>query len=299
MNSFKGPDSYSDKNMQSFFSVKEMDDNGKFTGYASIFGKVDLQGEVVERGSFSRTIKNRKGDPFPVLWQHNPEKPIGLAVVEEDDKGLLVSDGTLDLNISQAKDAYHATKSKIVRGMSIGFKVTKDSWGKDGVRKLKEINLFEVSLVTFPAQPLARIRTIKSLGEVSRKYAEGADEDESALFKASAAALGLRGDIPEEEIPQLKNYLGYCYRKIGRVPPWEQQDDFIGIVRHVVDLKKYVENGSEELQSLLSRLENSSSKKATFSWEGDGGNGLDFNPFEATLKSMENYTKELKDKWNL
>src|SRR3989304_3849428 len=101
--------------------LKAADDQpGIFTGYASIFGKRDLQDDIVDPGAFSRTIKQR-GDTFPLLLQHYPEKVLGNVAVEEDAKGLKVTRGELVLDVPDAKAAYALMKRSMVKGMSIGF----------------------------------------------------------------------------------------------------------------------------------------------------------------------------------
>lgn len=152
---------------RSAFSVKEMTDAGMFVGYASVFGKRDLQDEIVEAGAFARSLerasKDYRGGKFPLLWQHDQGEPIGSFEAEEDGKGLKIK-GTLLLDISRGKDAYSLLKSGTINGLSIGYRVVKDELDRDnGTRKLKEVDLWETSVVTFPANPHARVRSVKGV----------------------------------------------------------------------------------------------------------------------------------------
>jgi len=142
------------------------DETGEFEGYLSVFGNVDSYKDVVDRGSFSKTIKEAKSkqEPFlfPILWQHNPHEPIGgFLEMSEDSRGLFVK-GQLDLDIEPGKRAYSGMKKGYLRGLSIGYETVKDGWEKD-IRHLKEIRLYEGSVVTFPANTAAQVDQVKSL----------------------------------------------------------------------------------------------------------------------------------------
>lgn len=133
--------------------------DGSFSGLAAVYGNVDLGNDVIEPGAFSKTIVERKGT-VPLLWQHDPSRPIGMGKLVDSADGLRI-EGKLALGVSYAKDAYEAIKSSIVDGLSIGYDVVKRDF-KDNVRYLKEIKLWEVSLVTFPMNEMARVSSVKS-----------------------------------------------------------------------------------------------------------------------------------------
>lgn len=144
--------------------VKEFnhDDKGIFEGYASVFGEIDYQNEVVVPGAFQQSLARWKNEMhFPkMLWQHDPQSPIGVwEFMEEDDHGLFVK-GRLLLDIQKGQDAYSLLKSGIVDGLSIGF-LPQQSHKEGDIRVLEQIDLFEVSLVTFMANPLARVTSCK------------------------------------------------------------------------------------------------------------------------------------------
>lgn len=144
------------------FELKEADvGSGHFTGYASVFGNRDSYGDVIEPGAFAKTIDEHDGS-VPVLWQHDPDQPIGVStMMREDDKGLFVE---ADVSMSpQGKGplAMDLLKMKAVRGLSIGFEAVQKST-EAGLRRLTEIKLWEFSVVTFPANELALVSGVKS-----------------------------------------------------------------------------------------------------------------------------------------
>lgn len=141
---------------------------GKFSGYASTFGNVDLGGDIIEKGAFTKSLKRRPADKVRVLFQHNPSWPIGVpTVIEEDDKGLRV-EGTL-LDTTMGVDVRKMLVAKAIDGISIGYRYdpAKQSYDETRrVRTLKEVELFEFSFVTFPMNERARVRTIKSVDDI-------------------------------------------------------------------------------------------------------------------------------------
>lgn len=137
--------------------LKGLTDTGEFEGVASVYGNKDSYGDVVEAGAFTKTIQ--ENPEIPVLYQHYD--PIGKGTVEDSIGGLLIR-GKLLLEVKQAQEAYALAKANIVKGLSIGYRVIKDEWDSaKQVRRLLEVKLYEVSLVTFPANELAGITGIK------------------------------------------------------------------------------------------------------------------------------------------
>jgi uncharacterized protein len=137
---------------------------GEFTGLASVYDNVDLGGDVVKAGAFSKTIKDNGGE-VPILWAHDTREPLGVARVEESKDGLLVH-GKLDLDVPQARAAFklmrpfEGFKRAAVRGMSFGYDTIKHAF-EGSNRLLQEVKLWEVSLVVFGMNPKALIRTVK------------------------------------------------------------------------------------------------------------------------------------------
>lgn len=149
------------------FKAGDVGDDGTFTGYGSVFGNVDSGGDIVAKGAFAASLKAIKeaGDPLPALWQHNSREPIGgFDLLEEDDHGLKVSGFLLKGEVTRAAEAYALMKRRIVKGLSIGYYVRKDSWDeKTGVRTLIELELVEISIVTFPMNEEATVDSVKSM----------------------------------------------------------------------------------------------------------------------------------------
>ena len=143
------------------FEIKEVSDStGFFSGYGSVFGNVDQGGDIVENGAFKKQIS----PIIPVLWQHNPNEVIGkYTTVREDSKGLYV-EGELALKTQKGAEAHELLKMKAVSGLSIGYSVDKyEIDQKKDVRVLKEITLWEVSVVTFPMNVKAQVTNVKDL----------------------------------------------------------------------------------------------------------------------------------------
>lgn len=142
-------------------------DVGYIEGYASTFGNCDLGDDVVEKGAFKKTIKDKK-QVFPILLDHDPSRPIGWNVeASEDDTGLKVK-GEIQLITEEARNRYQLAKRAkdlgTKMGLSIGYSTIKAEPDKErpAVRRLKELKLFEYSFVTFPMNEKAGVMLAKS-----------------------------------------------------------------------------------------------------------------------------------------
>ena len=140
--------------------LKAVDDEGRFAGYASIFGVVDSQNDRMEAGAFRETLKDNTD--VKLLWQHNFEEPIGVfTTLREDARGLYV-EGKLLLDVQRAREAHALLKAGAVCGLSIGYVPVKYHIDANtGVRVLQEVALYEVSVVTFPANSAATVHAVK------------------------------------------------------------------------------------------------------------------------------------------
>lgn len=129
-------------------------------GYASVFNNVDSYNDIVLPGAFTKSIKKRKP---AMLWQHESGQVIGMwDTMEEKPKGLFVKGKLVDTTMGE--DAYKLVKMGAVTGMSIGYSAKQYEIDQEkGTRKLMEVDLYEVSLVTFPANERAQITRVKSL----------------------------------------------------------------------------------------------------------------------------------------
>ena len=148
------------------FEIKDVSDKGLFTGYGSVFGEMDYGGDIVAAGAFTRTLEEAKakGRKFPVLWQHKSSEAIGIYEnIFEDDRGLFVEGRLLIDEVQKAKEAYALLRAGAVTGLSIGYSVNKYEMDTENyIRTLTEIELYEVSQVTFPMLDSARIDAVKN-----------------------------------------------------------------------------------------------------------------------------------------
>lgn len=173
-------------------SVKAAED-GTIEGYASVFGIKDNWDDIIVPGAFLATLNAHKaaGTMPALLWQHEDDKPIGIwQEMVEDTRGLRVK-GQLALETSRGKEAHALLKMGAINGLSIGF-ISK-AWSYDvetDVRTLTEVDLWEVSLVTFPANEKARVTNVKSSPDDvhTRKDAEGILR-QAGFSKSDATAL--------------------------------------------------------------------------------------------------------------
>lgn len=171
--------------------IKATGEDGTVEGYGSVFGVRDNYDDVIAAGAFAATLKQHKseGTMPAMLWQHDSSEPIGVWTdMVEDGKGLKIK-GKLALDTTRGKEAHALLKMGALNGLSIGF-VSKQ-WAYDReteVRTLTEIDLWEVSLVTFPANEKARITGVKAAdaaGITTIRQAEQALRD--AGYSADAA----------------------------------------------------------------------------------------------------------------
>jgi HK97 family phage prohead protease len=168
---------------------REPDDDGMFEGYASVFGVVDQGMDVVERGAFAKSLGT--GRKVKMLWQHDQAQPIGVFdKVEEDERGLYVR-GRLLKEVAKGREAMALLRAGAIDSMSIGYRVMDAAPEGDGmVRRLKEIDLHEISLVTFPMLPDAKVTAIKSI-ETERDFERFLRD--AGFSRKQAVAIALHG----------------------------------------------------------------------------------------------------------
>jgi hypothetical protein len=145
--------------------VKRVVGAGEVDGYASTFGNVDLAGDIVAPGAFASTLReHRAANTMPaLLWSHDVSAPCGTWTEAKEDRIGLRMKGRLTLDTVRGAEA-RALAIDGALGLSIGFR-TRDSGFEKGRRLLKDVQLFEVSLVAIPANPMARLTSVKSAGQ--------------------------------------------------------------------------------------------------------------------------------------
>ncbi len=137
--------------------------DGVIEGYASLFGMADLGRDVVERGAFRDSLARRGPSGVRMLWQHDPGEPVGTWLsIREDARGLLVR-GRLNLAVRRAREIAALIGEGALDGLSIGFRVVEAAKGAGGTRRLLKLDLWEISVVTFPMLPGARLGTVKGV----------------------------------------------------------------------------------------------------------------------------------------
>lgn len=188
--------------------VKATEDGQQIVGYGSVFGNIDAYGDKIARGAFEASLADHagKGTSPAMLWQHNPDWPIGKwSEITEDERGLKVTGSLADT--AQARDVGALVRMGAITGASIGF-VTKQSEidHKTGIRTLKEVDLWEVSLVTFPANEAARIESRAAeiaemeLSDIERLLRDaGMSRRESKTVISRLMSIGSQRDADEHK----------------------------------------------------------------------------------------------------
>lgn len=264
----------------------EGEDPGQFTGYASVYDNTDLDNEIIAKGAFSKTLAEN-GNQYKLLDSHNPTRPIGFVRVSEDNKGLHVDEGRINLESTTGQDIYSMLQfgkshgAKIYDGMSVGFSAPPEGVeiNKDGQTVFKSVNLREVSIVAFPANTAASFSSIKSCAQKLdiadndrefdpasadinvQKYFETHPNahNQFKVFKSALDVIDGRLHILPRAVYALA-YKGFgndgsnerlvieeLYKRMGRTAPWAPRD-LEDIRKHLHDLDNYKENKPAETQ---------------------------------------------------
>lgn len=141
--------------------MKSIVADGSFTGYAARFHAVDLGRDLILPGAFADSIARKGARGIRMLFQHDPAEPIGVWLeLREDARGLFVR-GRLISEIARAREVLALMRAGAINGLSIGFRAVEGrAQARTGVRRLTKIDLWEISVVTFPMQPEARVGAI-------------------------------------------------------------------------------------------------------------------------------------------
>ena len=152
------------------FELKKLEEGGVFEGYASVFGVKDHDGDVIVKGAFKSSLERiMEGGKRPkMLWQHNPSIIIGKWIdMHEDDHGLYVR-GTLFTDIEKGAEAYALMKHGELDAMSVGFNIN-NAYSENRDRVIDDLDLWEISVVTWGANPEALVSSVKSI-ETERDF---------------------------------------------------------------------------------------------------------------------------------
>jgi HK97 family phage prohead protease len=188
------------------FEVKEVTASGNFTGYGSVYNVVDQGDDIVASGAFAESIANlmsKKRLPSMLFGHRAGELPVGAyQSIKEDSTGLWL-DGNIATDTQKGGDLHKLMMMKpvpAISGLSVGFITREDSYDRvTGIRTIKKADLFEVSIVNFPMNDLARVQTVKSIEQMEDlKAAEqylreaGLSRTEAKAFIAKLKCLGQR-----------------------------------------------------------------------------------------------------------
>lgn len=196
--------------------IKAAGDDGTVEGYGSVFGVRDNYDDVIAKGAFINSLKEHKaaGTMPAMLWQHDAEKPIGVwTEMVEDEKGLRIK-GQLAMETVKGKEAHALLKMGAINGLSIGFMSKEWAYDRESeVRTLTAIDLWEVSLVTFPANGKARVTNVKSADELQApKDAEkvlrdaGFSRSDATAFVSRVMRMGeVRRDSADSTVAAMKS----------------------------------------------------------------------------------------------
>ena len=194
----------------------EDDEKGMFSGYGSIFGNKDLGNDVVVEGAFAKSIGKKGAKAVKMLYQHRQDEPIGVFdEIIEDRRGLKVK-GRLAMGTQRGREVYELMKMGALDGLSIGYRVDPKGaeYDEKGKRRyLKSVDLMEISAVTFPMNPRARVQAVKGAERTVREWEEllrdaGSLSRNEAKVAASAVAVALeQRDAVKEETPEVLDAL--------------------------------------------------------------------------------------------
>jgi hypothetical protein len=139
-----------------------IDAEGTVEGYASLFGEIDQARDMVVRGAFANTLATRSIHRVPMLFQHDPSEPVGIWLeLREDHRGLFAR-GRLIPEVARARELLSLLKAGAIDGLSIGFRTVKGRIDpRTRIRSLLAVDLWEISIVTFPLLAGARVRAVK------------------------------------------------------------------------------------------------------------------------------------------
>lgn len=153
------------------FTLKAIGEDGTFSGYGSVFGVVDHDDDIIVKGAFAKSLAAHKlqGTRPVMAWQHDTRQIPGVwEEFTEDDYGLFLKGRLLKDDVALGREAYALLKAGAISGLSVGMRTVVDEYDRaTSIRTIKEAELWEVSLVTFPANDLARVESVKSISDVT------------------------------------------------------------------------------------------------------------------------------------
>jgi len=195
--------------------------DGTVEGYASLFGEIDQARDMVVRGAFAETLAQRPVRRIPMLFQHDPSEPIGIWLeLREDHRGLYAR-GRLIPEVARARELLSLLRAGAVDGLSIGFKTVKGRVDpKTRIRSLSTVDLWEISIVTFPLLAGARVQAVKQASPPLASFARARAERAWAKVAGGCGAA----DVPAPRPHPSKNRSSV--HRPGRLRAWRQAERF-------------------------------------------------------------------------
>lgn len=142
--------------------LKSVSDDGIFEGYASLFDAEDLSRDIIAPGAFRESLARKGPHGVRLLFQHRPDEPIGVWDELKEDRRGLFARGRLTTDVGRAREVLSLMRAGAIDGLSIGFRALKAHRDRArGIRRIEKADLWEISIVTFPMLPGARIRSVK------------------------------------------------------------------------------------------------------------------------------------------
>ena len=197
-------DCHADFELKAYHDDEDDEAKGMFSGYASIFGNKDLGNDVVVQGAFQKSIRAKGARKIKMLFQHDTKEPIGVYTkVREDAQGLYV-EGKLAMQTQKGREVYELMKMGAIDGLSVGYRVDAKGYSYDDrgkKRYLKQVDLMEISAVTFPMNPKARVNAVKAEERTVRDW-ETFLRDEGGLSRSESkvAASAVTKALDQREV---------------------------------------------------------------------------------------------------
>ena len=197
-------DCEADLELKAYHDDDDDENKGMFEGYASVFGNKDLGNDVVVNGAFRKSLRAKGARKIKMLFQHDTKEPIGVYTqIKEDGNGLYVK-GQLAMNTQKGREVYELMKMGAIDGLSVGYRVDAKGYHYDErgkKRMLKEVDLMEISAVTFPMNPKARISAVKAEDRSVRDW-ETFLRDEGGLSRSESkvAANAVSKALDQREV---------------------------------------------------------------------------------------------------
>lgn len=188
----------SDPTIASVFAPKtRIHEDGTVEGYASLFGAIDQARDMVVRGAFAQTLRQKSVHRVPMLFQHDPAEPVGVWLELREDSQGLYARGRLIPEVARGRELLALIRSGAIDGLSIGFRTVKGRIDpRTRVRSLLAVDLWEISIVTFPLLAGARVHAVKDASSRRPSFARTRAEAEWRVLLASEGAAPMASPRP-------------------------------------------------------------------------------------------------------